>query len=42
MSNNDVICTKLNMVINIPSTRWGHAATVFEQNWLIILGGRND
>lgn len=27
---------------NVPSTRWGHAAAVMDQNKLFILGGRND
>jgi N-acetylneuraminic acid mutarotase len=37
-----VICTKVNISLNVPSTRWGHAAAVMDQDKLFILGGRND
>ena len=36
-----VICTKIELKENVPSTRWGHAA-VCHENMLYILGGRND
>ena len=37
-----VTCTKVNVTLNIPSTRWGHAAAVMDSTNLFILGGRND
>ena len=40
-SDDAVVCTKIDMLDNIPSTRWGHAA-VSKDNKLYILGGRND
>ena len=37
-----VVCTKVAVDANIPSTRWGHAAAVMGDTRLFILGGRND
>jgi len=37
-----VMCTKVELTINVPSTRWGHGAAVHDQTKLFILGGRND
>ena len=39
---NKVICTKITQTKNVPSTRWGHGAAVYENSKLLILGGRND
>ena len=40
--NNAIICTKLiNSTGEMPNTRWGHSASVFEDK-LYILGGRNE
>ena len=40
-TNLPIICTKIELKENVPSTRWGHAA-VCHDNMLYILGGRND
>lgn len=37
-----IVCTKVMIRENLPSTRWGHAASVMDDDKLIILGGRND
>lgn len=37
-----VICTKLEGLINSPSTRWGHASVCVDDRMLLIIGGRND
>lgn len=39
---NPIVCTKVLTRENLPSTRWGHAATVMDEDKLLILGGRND
>jgi hypothetical protein len=39
---NSVICTKVEILPNIPSTRWGHTASVMNEHKLLILGGRNE
>jgi hypothetical protein len=41
-SSNHVICTRVEVGENIPSTRWGHAAAVMNDTKLFVLGGRND
>jgi hypothetical protein len=40
--NNAVVCTRVDVSLNIPSTRWGHTAAVMHEHKLVILGGRND
>lgn len=40
--NSPIICTKVQPKENLPSTRWGHAAAVMDNDKLIILGGRNE
>lgn len=40
--NGTIECIKVNVTINVPSTRWGHGAAVLNQSKLYILGGRND
>lgn len=37
-----VTCTKVDVMRNLPSSRWGHAAVVHGQTQLLILGGRNE
>lgn len=37
-----IVCTKIVTRENLPSTRWGHAAAVMDDDKLLILGGRND
>jgi hypothetical protein len=41
-SSNQVICTRVEVGENMPSTRWGHAAAVMNHAKLFVLGGRND
>ena len=41
-SSKPILCTKVVVSGNVPSTRWGHAAAVMDENKLFILGGRND
>jgi hypothetical protein len=36
-----ITCSRVNIQLGIPSTRWGHAASTFN-NCLYILGGRNE
>lgn len=37
-----IVCTKVAVKQNLPSTRWGHGAVVYQGTKLLILGGRND
>lgn len=39
--NKLVICTKVDLVENVPSTRWGHSASAYKDN-LYLVGGRNE
>ena len=39
---NKVICTKITQTKNVPSTRWGHGAAVYENSKLLFLGRRTD
>jgi N-acetylneuraminic acid mutarotase len=41
-SSGIVTCTKVNVSDNVPTTRWGHGATVLNQTKLLVLGGRNE
>ena len=41
-SSGIVVCTKVSVTENVPTTRWGHGATVLNDTKLFILGGRND
>ena len=37
-----VSCTRIDVKEGVPTTRWGHAAAVMDDDKLLILGGRNE
>lgn len=37
-----IVCTKVEVTSNSPTSRWGHSATVLNEKSLFILGGRNE